>query len=244
MVGMFNQAVVSSVQRFSKIFAAEFSGGFSLDSGRTVDSGGRAVPLLKSGGATLNGDFSVPDRFTARTGVPATIFVRSGDDFIRISTSVRKENGERAVGTALDHASPAYAPLIAGRAYQGLTQLFGKPVITAYQPLHDAGGRVIGALYVGVDISADMAVLKDRIRALKVGKTGYFFVLDARPGKQYGTLLLHPAKEGQNILEAKDSDGRPFIREMLQKGEGLIRYPWANSEKGERSGAREAGRLP
>ena len=238
MVGMFNQAVVSSVQRFSRIFTAEFSGGFTLDTGRTVDSGGRAVPVLKSGGAVLNGDFSVPDRFTARTGVPATIFVRSGDDFIRIATSVRKENGERAVGTALDHASPAYGPLVAGKPYQGLAQLFGKPVITAYQPLHDAAGRVIGALYVGVDISADMTALKDRIRALKVGQSGYFFVLDARPGKQYGTLLLHPAKEGQNILEARDGDGRAFIREMLQKGEGVIRYPWANSEKGERS-ARE-----
>ncbi len=233
MVGMFNQAMVSSVLRFSRIFSAEFSGGFTIDTGHTADSAGRAVPLLKSGGATLNGDFTVPDRFTGRTSVPATIFVRSGDEFIRIATSVRKENGERAVGTALDHASPAYAPLLAGRPYQGLTQLFGKPVITAYQPLHDAGGRVVGALYVGVDISSDMEALKDRIRALKVGQTGYFFVLDARAGKQYGTLLLHPAKEGQNILESKDSDGRPFIREMLQKGEGVIRYPWANGEKGE-----------
>ena len=238
MVGMFNQAMVSSVLRFSKMFSAEFGGGFALDAGHAADSGGRAVPLLKSGGATLNGDFAVPDRFTARTSVPATIFVRSGDEFIRIATSVRKENGERAVGTVLDHASPAYAPLLAGQPYQGLTQLFGKPVITAYQPVHDSGGRVIGALYVGVDISADMDALKDRIRALKVGQTGYFFVLDARPGKQYGTLLLHPAKEGQNILESKDSDGRPFIREMLKKGEGVIRYPWANSEKGERA-ARE-----
>ncbi len=233
MVSLFNQAVVSSVQRFSTMFGAEFGGGFSIDNERTIELAGRSVPSLKSGSTVLNGDFAVPDRFTARTGVPATIFVRSGEDFIRISTSVRKENGERAVGTVLDHASPAYARLIAGHAYHGLTQLFGKQVITAYQPVLGTGGRVIGALYVGVDISADMAVLKDKIRALKVGQTGYFFVLDARPGKQYGTLLVHPLKEGQNILGAKDDDGRPFIREMLEKGEGVIRYPWLNKEKGE-----------
>ncbi len=233
MVGMFNQAVVSSVQRFSTMFGAEFGGAFSVENDHTMQLAGRPVPLLKSGSMVLNGDFSVPDRFTARTGIPATIFVRSGDDFTRIATSVRKENGERAVGTVLDHASPAYTRLLAGQAYYGLTQLFGKQVITAYQPLHGTGGRVIGALYVGVDISADMAVLKDKIRALKVGQTGYFYVIDARPGKPYGTLLVHPAKEGQNILVAKDNDGRPFIREMLEKREGLIRYPWVNSEKGE-----------
>ncbi len=233
MVGMFNQAVVSSVQRFSTMFTAEFGGDLTLDSSQTVEIAGRAVPALKRGSTVLNGDFSVPDRFTARTGVPATIFVRSGDDFVRISTSVRKENGERAVGTVLDHASPAYAPLLAGKAYQGLAQLFGKQVITAYQPVTGADGKVIGALYVGVDISKDIAVLKDKIRALKVGDSGYFFVVDARPGKQLGTLLVHPAKEGTNILDSKDTDGRPFVREMLEKRDGVIYYPWMNKELGD-----------
>ncbi len=233
MISMFNQAVVSSVQRFSNMFTAEFGGEFELDGGHTVEVGGRAAPLLKRGATVLNGDFSVPDRFTARTGVPATIFVRSGDDFIRISTSVRKENGERAVGTALDHASPAYAPLLSGKPYHGLAQLFGKQVITAYQPVRSADGKVIGALYVGVDISPDVAALKDKIRKLKVGQFGYFFVIDAKPGKQLGTLLVHPAKEGQNILDMKDDAGRPFVREMLDKRSGVIRYPWVNKEMGE-----------
>ena len=233
MVRMFDQAVVSSVLRFAKMFGAGFGGEFSVDTSKTVDIGGRATPLMKSGGVVLNGDFGIPDRFTEKTGVPATIFVRSGDDFIRISTSVKKENGERAVGTVLDHASPAYGKLIAGQAYQGLTKLFGRHVITAYWPVQDAGGRVVGALYVGVDIDADMAVLKEKIRALKVGQTGYFFVLDARPGKDMGKLLVHPVKEGQVILDAKDSDGHTFIRTMLDQKHGLIRYPWINSEKGE-----------
>ena len=238
MVRMFDKAVVSSVLRFSTMFGAGFARDFSVDPTRTVELGGRATPVMKNGGVVLNGDFGIPDRFTDKTGVPATIFVRSGDDFIRISTSVKKENGTRAVGTALDHASPAYAKLVAGQAYQGLTQLFGRHVITSYWPVHDDGGRVVGALYVGVDIDADMAILKDRIRALKVGQTGYFFVLDARPGKDQSKLLVHPVKEGQVILDVKDSDGRAFIREILDKRQGAIRYPWINKEKGETS-ARE-----
>ncbi len=56
------------------------------------------------------------DRFAEATGGGvATVFVRDGDDFVRVSTSVRNAEGARAMGTVLDHASPAYAKVIAGR---------------------------------------------------------------------------------------------------------------------------------
>lgn len=233
MISLFDQAVQSAVQRFAAMLSASFPEGFSIDDTRTIMIGVQATPALRHGGAILNGDFGIADRFTAKTAVSATIFVRRGDDFIRISTSVKKENGERAVGTLLDREGPAYAKLKAGERYQGLAQLFGKQVITDYSPIRAIDGRVIGALYVGVDISADMNVLKDRIRSLKVGDTGYFYVLDQRQSKDRGVLLVHPAKEGSNILDSKDSDGRSFIRAVLEQGQGVIRYPWANPEKGE-----------
>lgn len=235
MIGLFDQAVQSAVQRFAGMFATSFPEGLSIDDSRSMVTGGQSTPVLRHGSAALNGDYGIPDRFTAQTGVRATIFVRRGEDFIRISTSVKKENGERAVGTPLDHASPAYAKLKAGERYQGLTQLFGRQVITDYSPIRAADGKVIGALYVGVDISAEMSVLKDRIRSLKVGDTGYFYVLDQRPGKDRGVLVVHPTKEGSNIIDSKDSDGRSFIRTMLEQGQGVIRYPWINAEKGETS---------
>lgn len=54
-------------------------------------------------------DNSVCDRFTALTGGSvATIFEKRGDDFLRIATSLKKEDGTRAVGTTLDRAHPAY----------------------------------------------------------------------------------------------------------------------------------------
>lgn len=233
MVEMFNRASTSSVQRFSHMFAANFPASFALDNAKSFDVAGKATPLLKNNGTALNGDFSIPDRFTEKTGVSATIFVRDGNDFIRISTSVKKENGERAVGTLLDHTHPAYPILLAGRSYEGLALLFGKHFTTSYQPIKDDSGNVIGVLYVGVDISADMASLKEKIKALKVGETGYFYVLSARNDKDLGKLLVHPAKEGQIILDAKDSSGHSFIREMLEKKNGVIRYPWKNAETGD-----------
>ncbi|MFL6674217.1 MAG: Cache 3/Cache 2 fusion domain-containing protein [Massilia sp.] len=233
-VELFNKAVSSQAVSFGRIFAADFDQRFELDTANTVEIGGKAVPVLKNGGKTLNLDFSIPDRFTAQTRGNATIFAASGDDFVRVSTSVKKENGERAVGTMLDHASPAYAAVHAGKTYVGLATLFGKQFITQYEPIRDAGGRVIGVLYVGVDVSSDLLALKARIKESKVGDTGYFYVLNAAPGKAYGDLLVHPSKEGQNLLASRDADGREFIKEMLEKKRGIMTYPWRNDDAGER----------
>jgi methyl-accepting chemotaxis protein-2 (aspartate sensor receptor) len=227
-IEMFDKAVSSEAVSFGKIFAAGLPGEFTLDTANTVDVGGKQVPTLKNGATPLNLDFSAPDRFTRETGGNATVFVASGEDFVRITTSVRKENGDRAVGTVLDHASPAYAQLKSGKAYVGLVTLFGKQTITDYEPVRDASGKVIAVLYVGIDISADLAVLKERIKGMKVGDTGYFYVLNAAPGKNYGSLVVHPGKEGENILGSRDSAGREFVREMLETKEGMTSYPWQN----------------
>ncbi len=65
--------------------------------------------------------------------------------------------------------------------------------------------------------------LKSQIKAKKVGRTGYIYVVDTS-----GNLIIHPFREGENLLQEKDEDGRYFIREMCEKKNGWIRYPWQN----------------
>ncbi len=125
----------------------------ALDPTRHVDVMGQATPILRSGAADLNLDCSIPDRFTQQTGVTATIFASNGADFVRISTSIKKQNGERALGTSLSRAHPGYARLLAGESYVGYATLFGTQYLTQYDPLKNASGNVIGALYVGIDVS-------------------------------------------------------------------------------------------
>ncbi|MBL8449127.1 MAG: Cache 3/Cache 2 fusion domain-containing protein [Dechloromonas sp.] len=193
------------------------------------------APILRHGAKEiLNNRFNEVDRFTQKTGAVATLFVRKGEDFVRVTTSVKKENGERAVGTALAKEHPAYAALAGNKAYVGPAKLFGKDYYTSYRPIVAKGGRVVGATFVGVDVSSEFEALKKAIKAVRIGETGYFYVLNATPGKDFGTLLVHPAKEGQNIVGAKDDSGREFIREILERKSGRIVYPWLNSELGER----------
>lgn len=72
------------------------------------------------------------------------------------------------------------------------------------------------------------AELKEKIKAKKVGTTGYIFCMDSK-----GTFTIHPDSEGKNFFDARDSSGFPFIREMCEKKNGWIRYPWKNSNDSE-----------
>jgi two-component system NtrC family sensor kinase len=67
------------------------------------------------------------------------------------------------------------------------------------------------------------AELKNRIKAKRVGQTGYIFCMDRK-----GTLTVHPEAEGENIYAAEDSNGIHFIKQMCEQSEGWIRYPWQN----------------
>jgi PAS domain S-box-containing protein len=76
---------------------------------------------------------------------------------------------------------------------------------------------------------------REEIKRIKVGDTGYVYIIDSK-----GNLKVHPAKEGENILHAKDSSGFEYIRAMitnalkLKEGEvGISRYSWLNPELGE-----------
>ncbi len=134
-------------------FAAGFAAGFTLDNANRIDVQGRLVPTLRSGQRVLNLDFALLDEFTTRTGLVATIFVRDGDDFVRITTSVRKQDGQRAVGTPLDRSQPAYTDVLQGRAHLGYAIIFAKQYLSHYAAIKDGSGRIIGILFVGIDVT-------------------------------------------------------------------------------------------
>ncbi len=81
--------------------------------------GEQSSPVIKAGGNPLNLDSKIPDDFLARTGAISTIFARRGDDFIRVTTSLKKQDGTRAIGTLLDNTSPAYVRIMAGNPSAG-----------------------------------------------------------------------------------------------------------------------------
>ncbi|SAL41403.1 methyl-accepting chemotaxis sensory transducer [Caballeronia peredens] len=223
MIGLYDKAVSAEVSRFMTIFAHRLPSRFSLDETRTVDIAGTTTPTIFAGDKPLNNDFTIPDAFLEESGAIATIFARTGDDFVRVTTSLKKQDGTRAIGTLLDRKGPAYAPIMSGKPYIGIAALFGKQYITEYKPVTDASGRVIGALFVGVDVSAEFAALQDTIRKNLIGASGYHFVVDASNGANRGKLLVHPGAEGQ----LADERVAPF-KQMLDSHEGKLVFDGAD----------------
>jgi methyl-accepting chemotaxis protein len=87
------QANQRMVERASAAFAKYFPGPAQWDA---------ASATLSSNGRVLNANYAVVDQFSEDTGGVATVFARQGDDFVRITTSLRNFQGERVMHTQLD----------------------------------------------------------------------------------------------------------------------------------------------
>jgi methyl-accepting chemotaxis protein len=158
--------------------------------------------MLKSWGMLLNDDFAEVDMFHALNGGVATIFMRKGDDFERISTSLKKQNGERAVGTMLDRQHPAYALMLQGKSYTGRAVLFGKPYMTHYEAVKDASDQVVGILFIGFDATSFQSSLEKLVAEARFFESGATVVIDPRARDEDAVFLVHPTATGQKVLEA------------------------------------------
>jgi methyl-accepting chemotaxis protein len=192
MIDAFDATARQSAERLYGIFKAGFPQAFSVD---------EATGVISHGGKPINGDFTEVDRFAQVTGGNATVFAKKGDDFIRVATSVRKENGDRAMGTLLDRQSPAYPLMKQGKAYVGRAFLFGRHYMSKYDPILDAAGNVIGILYIGFDMSDFMTSLAKSMNAVKFFETGGIYAIDVRPAAVHGTLAVHAKLAGRKFGE-------------------------------------------
>ncbi|MFJ3483876.1 methyl-accepting chemotaxis protein [Pseudomonas sp. NPDC090202] len=174
----FHSTLRDSTQRLAGLFEKRFDSGLSVQNDRQITVAGVQTPALLLNGNPLNNDFAEVDDFKKMTAGVATVFVRSGDDFVRISTSLSKQDGSRAIGTALDHKHPAYERLLAGQEYVGRALLFDRLYMTQYTPVRDTGGRVIAVLFVGFDYTDAQKAQFDNLKSFRIGATGSLALLD------------------------------------------------------------------
>ncbi|CAI6227726.1 Methyl-accepting chemotaxis protein TlpC [Bacillus subtilis] len=102
---------------------------------------------LYKGQTQINGNEELVDLLGEKTGDTITIF--QGDT--RVATNVMK-NGERAVGTQAS-SEVISAVLKKGKCFYGQADVAGSSYQTAYMPLKDQNGSIIGMLYTGANQS-------------------------------------------------------------------------------------------
>ncbi len=110
-----------------------------------------ASPILDDGGNVLGvasagfrlDSFDFVDKMQGITGAEVTVFL--GDT--RLSTTVINDEGTRAVGTS---AAPEVSEkVLGGNVHEGKAQVVGRDAFVKYVPLKNAGGDVLGMLFVG-----------------------------------------------------------------------------------------------
>ncbi len=190
-------------------------------------------------------DLSVPvpvvDEVRELVGCTCTVFqkINEDGDMLRIATNVATAEGRRAVGSYIPAVHPDGTPdpvistVLQGSTYRGYAYVMNERYITAYEPVRDGKGIIIGMLHVGIS-QRDLESVRSAILNIKVGKTGYVYVLKGT-GSDRGTYII--SKDGkrdeENIWNATDSDNNYFIRNIIEKalkqGENATEeYFWKN----------------
>jgi hypothetical protein len=110
---------------------------------------GKKVPAIYFGSTKMDNNFELVDAVAKKNKGTATIFVKSGDDYVRVATNVKKDDGSRAIGTVLDPKGKAIQAIRKEQPFYGEVDILGKPYVAGYEPIKDGAGKVIGIYYVG-----------------------------------------------------------------------------------------------
>ncbi len=137
-----------------------------------------------------------PDNMFELFGGTTTIFQKIDSGFLRISTNVLKINGERAVGTFIPNTSIVAKTINQGEIYYGRAFVVNDWYITAYEPIY-LNNILVGVLYVGGK-EKDIEKLRLTLNTIKIGKTGFPFVLD-----NDGEIVFQPSDSRKNIIDNK-----------------------------------------
>ena len=135
----------------ANLYLKEFYGKLELSNGDLI---GEKV-------GSISNNYEMVDKILNDMGNVSTIFIVEGDDYKRITTNIKKEDGERVTGTNLGKESDAYPYMQKGELFIGEAKILGKNYYTAYKPLTDENNVVIGILFIGIErTEADRLLMK------------------------------------------------------------------------------------
>lgn len=114
----------------------------------TAEVAGKQVPAIFFGARKVNNNYDVVDAVRRAHKATATIFVKDGEEFVRVSTNVLTPDGKRGIGTQLAR-NAAYAAVSQGRQFCGAIDVLGTAFDACYNPIKDSAGKIVGVTYIG-----------------------------------------------------------------------------------------------
>lgn len=175
---VYDELLKNTADNLYDAFESQFSN-IELDSTQMIKVNGVDTPLITNNGITLNNNFDFVDNYTKLKGSTATVFARKADDFVRVTTSLKRADGSRTLGTFLGKKSPAYDAIMSGKKYFGTAHLFGSDYMAVYNPIIK-DNKVIGILYVGYNYTKSFNDFKQRLKDIKVGENGFLYIVSTK----------------------------------------------------------------
>ncbi|HET9959728.1 MAG TPA: methyl-accepting chemotaxis protein [Polyangiaceae bacterium] len=163
--------------------------------------------------------------------------------------AVRRESGASpgdsnsgSTGSAVpaEVTQAAQSALESGVERTALVTLGTLPYMVRSSPVRSPAGPIIGVKIVGVPFHGAEG-LKRRISEIRLGKTGYVWVLGSRDNQRGHYIVSKDRKrDGESIWNAKDANGRLFIQDFITRAETARTrggraepffgsYPWQNA---------------
>ena len=170
----------------------------------------------------------VVDALPRLAGASCTVFQRMNEagDMLRVATTVIDQSGQRGTGTFIPARRPDGTPsevistVLRGETYRGPAFVVDAWYLSAYEPIRDSVGEIIGMLYVGIRMDA-IDTLRRSI-ADEVGrKESSLMVLYAKDltgrNRQRGEVVMSPrgALDGTNLWDARDAHGQLYIQNII-----------------------------
>ena len=195
-------SAVSDAKDASRTMAVLYG---ASDAGVKVDVSNNELAGVTEEKLPSLGDHVLVDRTAQSIAGVATVFERQGSDYVRVSTNVKKENGDRAVGTKLAADHPAQAVLAKGQAYYGPADLFGRKFMTGYFPVKNTAGSNVGILFIGIPMEVYYSSLQQLLMLvagvgvavlLLVGVVAYFAIRASIRPLEALTATIHTISDG------------------------------------------------
>lgn len=162
----------------------------------------------------------IVDKIQSLTGSTSTIFQKIPSGYLRVSTNVRLNNGDRAINTYISNDSPVSKAINSGSPYTGRAYVVNDWYLTAYHPIF-INGKVEGILYIGVK-EKDLSRLINIFNGKEYYDNGYPYIIDGE-----GNFLIHPTNQGENFKESE------FFQQLKNsdKSNGKTEYVWKGKNK-------------
>lgn len=139
----------------ARIYIDQYYGRLTFEGNQIVDQEGKSITEAHQ----------MIDQFSKDLGVQATIFIKAGNDYKRIISSIVDEQGKSVEGTMLSNDIIA-SEMANGNSYSGDAKILGHDYLTIYEPLKDDAGQVFGILFVGISKAESSQTIKANIQGL------------------------------------------------------------------------------